>query len=216
MPHVESILRIFALTRKELLAVLKDPRSRFSIFVPPVLQCLIYGYVATYDLNDVAYAVLDQDRSAASYDLLAGLDGSGCFTASPTSTGPADIKQMIDGQRALLVIQIEQDFERRLLLGQTADVQVIADGRNSNTAGTALGYVGNVIETFNTNWRAAHGQTEMPVQPIIRAWYNPNLETRWNMIPSLIGTLHASWKRCCSRPCPWPAKANREHSTSCW
>ena len=59
-------LRILALTRKELLAVLKDPRSRFSIFIPPILQCLIYGYVATYDLNDVAYAVLDQDRSAAS------------------------------------------------------------------------------------------------------------------------------------------------------
>ena len=55
-----------ALMRKELLAVLKDPRSRFSIFMPPILQCLIFGYAATYDLNDVPYAVLDQDRSAAS------------------------------------------------------------------------------------------------------------------------------------------------------
>ena len=68
---LEAILRIIALTRKELLAVLKDPRSRFSLLVPPILQCLIFGYAASYDLNDVPYAVLDQDHSAASHDLLA-------------------------------------------------------------------------------------------------------------------------------------------------
>ena len=84
---LDAILRILGLTCKELLAVLKDPRGRFTLFVPPILQCLIYGYVATYDLNDVPYAVLDQDRSAASRDLLARLDGSRRFIASPTSTG---------------------------------------------------------------------------------------------------------------------------------
>ena len=63
---LEAIFRFLALTRKELLAVLKDPRGRFSLFFPPIIQCLIYGYAATYDLNDVPYAVLDQDRSAAS------------------------------------------------------------------------------------------------------------------------------------------------------
>ncbi len=185
----ESILRIFALTRKELLAVLKDPRSRFSIFIPPIIQCMIYGYVATYDLNTVAYAVLDQDRSSASFDLLAKLDGSGVFQRDANLERAADIKPWIDNQRVLLVIQIEQDFERRLLQGQTVDVQVIADGRNSNTAGIALGYVGDVIESFNADWRSAHGQTGTPVQATLRAWYNPNLETRWNMIPSLIATL---------------------------
>ena len=75
----DSILRILALTRKELLAILKDPRSRFSLFIPPILQCMIYGYVATYDLNDIPYAVLDQDRSAASQELLAKIGGSGVF-----------------------------------------------------------------------------------------------------------------------------------------
>ena len=184
-----SLLRIVALTRKELIAVLKDPRSRFSIFIPPIIQCLIYGYVATYDLNDVAYAVLDQDRSSASVELLARLDGTGVFHRHANLQRAADIAPWIDNQRVLIVIQIEQDFERRLLQGQTVDVQVIADGRNSNTAGIALGYVGNVIESFNANWRATHGQRGTPVQATIRAWYNPNLETRWNMIPSLIATL---------------------------
>jgi ABC-2 type transport system permease protein len=184
-----AILRILALTRKELLTILKDSRGRFTLFVPPILQCLIYGYVATYDLNDVPYAVLDQDRSAASRDLLAGLDGSGVFRRVADLHRAADVKTWIDEQRALLVIQIDQEFERRLLAGQPADVQVIADGRNSNTAGTATGYVSTVVETFNANWRAAHAQSGPPVQVTIRAWYNPNLETRWHMIPSLIGTL---------------------------
>ena len=184
-----AIFRILALARKELLAILKDRRGRFTLFAPPILQCLIYGYVATYDLNDVPYAVLDQDRSAASRDLLAGLDGSGVFRRVADLHRAADVKTWIDEQRALLVIQIDQEFERRLLAGQPADVQVIADGRNSNTAGTATGYVSTVVETFNANWRAAHAQSGPPVQVTIRAWYNPNLETRWHMIPSLIGTL---------------------------
>jgi ABC-2 type transport system permease protein len=202
---LDAILRILALTRKELLAVLKDPRGRFALFFPPIFQCLIYGYVATYDLNDVPYAVLDQDRSAASRDLLAGLDGSGVFRRVANLGRAADAKTAIDQRRALLVIQIDQEFERRLLAGLPAEVQVIADGRNSNTAGTALGYVGAVVEAFNANWRTAHGPLTPtplpsgergwgegdgpPVRVISRAWYNPNLETRWHMLPSLIGTL---------------------------
>jgi len=185
----EAILRILALTRKELLTVLKDPRSRFSLLVPPVLQCLIFGYAASYDLNDVPYAALDQDRSAASRELLAGLDGSGVFHRVATLDSIESLKTCINNQRALLVIQIAQDFERRLQSDRPADIQVIADGRNSNTAGTAILYVGTVVDAFNAKWRSSHGQPGATIQIINRAWYNPNLETRWAMIPSLIGTL---------------------------
>src|SRR5579859_5822191 len=142
---LDAIRRILALTRKELLAILKDPRGRFTLLIPPILQCLLYGYVATYDLTDVPYAVLDQDRSAASRDLLARLDGSRIFQRVANLHASADVARWIDERRALLVVQIEQDFERRLQLGQPASIQVIADGRNSNTAGTALGYVGTIV-----------------------------------------------------------------------
>ena len=90
------------------------------------------------------------------------------------------------------MIQIGQDFERNLLGGKNADVQLIADGRNSNTAGTATGYVAAIVDSFNAQWHVEHGQTgppRPPVRVVMRAWYNPNLETRWNMIPALIGTL---------------------------
>ncbi len=135
------------------------------------------------------YAAFDQDRSAASQKLLAGLDGSGIFERVADLRRVSDVAAYIDARRALLVVQISPDFERRLLSGGSADVQVIADGRNSNTAGTALGYVGSIVDQFNTDWRSAHNLPAAPLQVVSRAWYNPNLETRWNMIPGMIGTL---------------------------
>lgn len=185
----DAFFRIVALTHKELLAILKDPRSRFSLLLPPILQCMIYGYVATYDLNDIPYAALDQDRSAASTELLARLDGSGVFRRVANLNRIAEVKTRINNRDVLLVVQIDQDFERRLHLGRQANVQVIADGRNSNTAGTAMGYVNTIVNGFNADWRAAHGQSTPPVRLVSRAWYNPNLETRWHMIPALIGML---------------------------
>jgi len=186
---LEAIFRVLALVRKELLATFKDPRSRITLFVPPIFQCLIFGYAATYDLNNIPYAVIDQDRSGASHAFLAKLDGSRIFHRVADLYRVADIKDYINTRRVLLVVQIEQDFERRMSSGEPADVQVIADGRNSNTAGTALAYVGAIVDAFNADWRSAHGLSEPPVRVSMRAWFNPSLETRWNMIPALMGTL---------------------------
>jgi ABC-2 type transport system permease protein len=186
---LDTLYRILALTRKELLAILKDPRSRFSLILPPILQCLIYGYVATYDLHHVPYAAFDHDRSAASRQLLARIDGSGVFQRVANLDRDLEVKTIIDQRRALLVVQIDRDFERWLLSGMPSTVQVIADGRNSNTAGTAMGYVNAIVGAFNADWRNSRGQAGAAIRITTRAWYNPNLETRWHMIPALIGTL---------------------------
>jgi ABC-2 type transport system permease protein len=185
----ESLLRILALARKELLAILKDPRSRQVLFLPPILQLLIFGYAASYDLNDVPYALVDRDHTDASRALIARLDGSGIFHRVADVQSPADIDRVIDNRTALLVIQIDQDFQRRLMTQQSASVQVIADGRNSNTAAIATSYLGVIVERYNADWRSDHGRPGAPISVITRAWYNPNLESRWNMIPALVGTL---------------------------
>ena len=186
---MESLRRILALIRKELLAILKDPRSRFTVLGPPIFQAMIFGYAATYDLNQVRYAVYDQDRSEASRRFLADMDGSGTFRRVANLRDDREIGALIDSKTVLIVVQIGQDFERRLLLGQPADVQVIADGRNSNTAGTALNYIGTIADSFNARWQQTNGGPAPPVQSVARAWYNPNLETRWYMVPGMIGML---------------------------
>jgi ABC-2 type transport system permease protein len=87
------------------------------------------------------------------------------------------------------VLQIGENFERQLFSGSGAEVQVIVDGRNSNTAGTVMGYVNLAVARFNADWRSSRGQPGAPIRVTTRAWYNPNLETRWHMIPALVGTL---------------------------
>lgn len=186
---MESLRRIFALIWKELLAILKDPKSRASILGPPILQTLIFGYAATYDLNKIAYAVYDQDRSVASRQFLARLEGSGTFLRVANLDGQQEIRDYIDSRRALAVVQIAPDFERNLLSSQPAEVQVIVDGRNSNTAATAQNYIATIVQQFNADWRQRHGGVSPPIDPIPRAWYNPNLETRCFMIPGMIGML---------------------------
>ena len=185
-----SLFRILALIRKELLAILKDPRSRTTLFLPPIMQCLIFGYAASYDLNHVPYVVLDLDRSAASLAFTAALDGSGIFERMATLQRATDIAAEIAERRAAIAVVIERDFERHLMADGTAKVQVIADGRNTNTAGTAQGYLSTIAADFVSTWRAENGRPPPSgVTVTTRAWYNPNLETRWNMIPSLIGTI---------------------------
>ena len=185
----DSFFRVLALVRKELLAILKDPRSRFLLFGPPIIECLIFGYVASFDLNDINYAVLDRDHSGASRELLSRFDGNRAFHRVAELQRPGDAAAWIDDRRAVVVIAIDADFERQLQAGRSATVQVIADGRNSNTAATALGYVAAIIDRFNADWRHSHAQPDPPVSISSRVWYNPNLETRWNFVPSLIGTL---------------------------
>jgi ABC-2 type transport system permease protein len=185
----QSFMRMRVLFRKELLSIFKDPRGRIVLFVPIVLQSLLFGYAATFDLDRASMAVWNEDGSAASRDLIAALEGSGVFEQVQTINSAIELSEVVSSKRALLAIHIGPDFERRLTGGQQAPLQVIIDGRNSNTAATAGGYVRAIVERFNADWRVARGVSATPVQVETRAWYNQNLETRWYMIPSLIAAL---------------------------
>lgn len=184
------ITRVRALVRKELLSVLKDRSSRVILFLPVLMQSLLFGYVATYDLRNVPYAVLDQSRSPASASLLARLDGAGYFRRVATLTAESEIAPLVDRQRVLMVVVIPQRFEAQLLGGESAPVQVILDSRNSTTAGSAASYVSAVVQDFNAaQARRQGGSGLLPLRIETRAWYNPNLETRWNFMPALVATL---------------------------
>jgi len=186
---VDTLRRIFILCRKELLLALKDRRSRIVLIVPAILQTLVFGYAATYDLSNVPYAVLDEDHSAASQALIAKLQGSGIFRRVRSLDSSLDIAATIDDKDALLVVHIGQNFQRQLESGSNAPLQIVLDGRNANTAGTAARYVETVVAAFNTNWRIAHGARPPAITVESRSWYNPDLETRWSMIPGLIAAL---------------------------
>jgi len=181
--------RIFALMIKEFLALLKDKRSRTVIIVPPLLQLIVFGYAATYDLNRVPYAIYNEDPGAASRELAARMEGSPTFHLVADLQNDSQIAPMINTRKALMILHMGPHFTRDLLLDQSSKLQVIVDGRNSNTAMLALGYVRNIVSRFSEQWASEHGGVRPPARLNIRTWFNPNLESRWFIVPGIVGLL---------------------------
>jgi ABC-2 type transport system permease protein len=181
--------RIIALMIKEFLALLKDKKSRLVIIVPPLLQLLVFGYAATYDLKHVPYALYNEDQGALSRELAWRLNGSRTFTEFARISHMEEIGPLINEKKALLVFHVGPTFSRDLLSGSVASVQVLVDGRNSNTAMLALNYINSIVSGFNEEWRRRSGQPGPPARLEIRAWFNPNLESRWFMVPGIVGLL---------------------------
>ncbi|HZP93370.1 MAG TPA: ABC transporter permease [Burkholderiales bacterium] len=181
--------RIRALLVKELLALLRDRRSRFVLIVPPVIQLLVFGYAATFDLNNIPYAVYDEDSGAAARELLAAFRASANFHERGSIGAAEEIAPLIDGERVLAVIHVGRHFTRDLVAGEPAPLQLIVDGRNSNTALGVVNYARQVVNRFNDAWSADQGLAKPPARLEIRAWFNPNMESRWFFIPGIVGVI---------------------------
>jgi len=188
---MKALRRILALVVKEFSLIMKDPKSRFIVVGPPLIQFFVFGYAATYDVKNVRYAVLDESRSALSRQLLARVDGSGTFELTETLFSENDIDETISLERARVVIHTGPDFDRRIVSGAPADVQFIADGRNPNVALVAMGYFRNIVEGFNQDL-AARGMKSGSgpgLEIVQRAWFNSNLQSRWFMVSALGGVI---------------------------
>lgn len=173
---------------KELLALLKDKKSRLVLIGPPLIQLIVFGYAASFELNHVRYAVFNEDTGAASRELLARFAGNYTFECVAHLDRDAQIAPTIDDKHALMVIRIPSDFSRRLASHQSASVQVNVDGRNSNSAMTLMNYVQSIISGFNQEWITEHGG-HLPATLAVRAWHNPNLVSRWFFVPGIVGVL---------------------------
>jgi ABC-2 type transport system permease protein len=181
--------RVIALTIKEFLALIKDKRSRTVLIVPPLVQLIIFGYAATFDLNEVPYAVFNEDSGIASRQLLADIEGSEAFSLVGHLDNESQIAPAIDNKRATMVVHFGHDFTKDLMLKRPTDMQVIVDGRDSNTALVVLGYLRSILIKFNEQWNITHGEAAPPARLNIRSWFNQNLESRWFIVPGVVGLL---------------------------
>jgi ABC-2 type transport system permease protein len=181
--------RILALIVKEFLAVLRDAASRTVLIGPPLIQLMVFGYAASFDLNHIPYAVYNEDRGYAARELLARFAGSTTFEQIATITREAQIAPLIDDKQALLVLHVPQHFTRDLLAQAPASIQIIIDGRDSNTASLALNDVSGVLLDFNQQWAGTHGNRGLPARLDMRAWFNPDLLSRWFIVPGIVALL---------------------------
>ncbi len=186
---MNTLLRILALVIKELLAILRDNKSRFVLVGPPILQLIVFGYAATFDLNNIPVAIYNEDRSLPSRELIARIVGSPHFNLVGYLDHDAQIEALIDNQDALMVLHLGPHFSRDLKRGKSAQAQLVIDGRNSNTALLALGYMRTVFTGFNIDWSRQQGLPGPPATLEVRPWYNENLLSRWFIVPGIVGLL---------------------------
>ncbi len=181
--------KILALMKKEFRTILKNKKSRMVLIIPPIAQILVFGYSASFDLNNVPYAVYNEDPGLASRQLLARFSGVPEFAKVATITRDSGIAPLINEKKVMLVLHIGPDFTRNLNRGRTAKLQVILDGRNSNSALISLNYVRDIVKSFNMQWAARHGMQPVPAQLVVRSWFNETLNSHWFIIPGIVALL---------------------------
>ncbi len=188
---MEILFRIIALTRKELITLLVNKKSRLVLILPPIAQIMVFGYAANFELNQVPVAVYNQDRGSYSRELLAHFD-SGTFRLVRNLTSSEEIAPVIENKQALIVVQFGPDFSSDILSGREATLQLIVDGRNSNVALIALNYVQQIVSGFNRELAIQHRRINGGDQGtvlVVRSWFNEMLDSHWFIIPGIVALL---------------------------
>ncbi len=184
-----ALQRIFALALKELLALLRDPASRAVLIGPPIIQLIVFGYAATFELKHVPFVVYNQDSGRPSRDLIARFSGAPAFDLLRVVHNQDALRHAIDDKSALMAMNIDPKFSSNIERGGTAHVQLVFDGRDSNTAAIAMGYAQAIVADFNRAELALRNGSPPATVVIDRAWFNPNLESRWFIVPGICGIL---------------------------
>lgn len=188
------ILQIFI---KEMIELKRDKWARFRLIVPPIIQMLVFGYAATFEVYHVSTVILDRAHTQESRELISDFTASGRFSIVSIAQSQAGITDAINSGTAAIAITIQPDFSELLRKGASAPIQVAVDGTNSNTALIALGYVGQVAAGFSQHYaadylgRTSGGLTLRPASVTLEArpWYNEDMNGRWFFVPGVIGTL---------------------------
>jgi len=188
--------RIRHIVKKEFIQARRDPRMLRVILIAPVFQLIIFGYAATTDIKHISTAVLDQDRSRQSRDLIARFAHSGYFDLDHDLVRPQDIAPLLDRGEARVAVIIPRGFARDLARGRSAAVQVIADGADAITAGRVLGYVNGILGRFSADiaderaQRVGAASVRLPsIAERTRVWYNPDLKSVNFMVPGVVCTI---------------------------
>lgn len=173
-----SLNRIAAIIGKEFVTLFIDKASRIILIIPVILQSLLFGYGATFNLERVPWSYFDASRGSASTEVIRRIEGTGIFSLQTSPRSLDALVRSVDDGDALLGLYFPPDFERR------GECFVAADARNSTTAGIASGYLTSILARINAERGAAP-----PVTLIERYRFNENGLTRYAIVPSLIVVL---------------------------
>jgi ABC-2 type transport system permease protein len=188
--------RLGHIIRKEFTRVRRDPATMRLLLVAPLLQLILFGYAATNDVRDVRVAIFDGDRSPESRLLIQEVGHSYYFRVLPEVGDPRDLGRLLQKGTAQLALNIPPEFSRQMARGETAQVGLLVDGSDSNTAGLAGSYLIGLLADRGLRWQMEDarregllGQSLPSVTPVTRVWYNADLKSANFMVPAVFGMI---------------------------
>jgi ABC-2 type transport system permease protein len=195
-----NLRRTGAVTRKEMRHILRDRRSLTMALAVPVLMLLLFGLALSLDVDHIPTMIYDADQTAKSRDLIAQFRGSKYFEITGYTSDYKAIERAIDRNEILLGVVIPPDYSRHIGAGREANVQLLIDGSDSNTASIALGYAESVVQLYSIQLRSEgqnrkagspgnSAQNAPPVNSLLRVWYNSRLESKNYVVPGLIAVI---------------------------
>lgn len=188
-----GIRRTLFLIQKELIELRRDPRLFGIVIIAPILQLTVLGYAATTDIWDVPVVVADADRSLASRELIAQFDGSPYFSIVDVVGTNAEIDPYLERGLGWMALAIPAGYGRERTSRGGATVQIVADGTDASSTTVALSYAANLIAGYAERVARERGPAPAAVaagvEPVIRVWYNPQLDSRDFMIPGVLALL---------------------------
>lgn len=188
-------LNIFPIVRKEFRQIKRDKRILGVLLFIPALMLLAFGYALNFDVKHTSMAVYDEDRSSISREFIEKFFTSEYFTKVQTLESKAEINNILDGEHARVVLVIPSTFTKDIQRGNSASVQIIVDGSNSNAAATILGYINAIVQRSSVEVmaesfvRMGRQTITMPIDFQPRVWYNPELESAKFLVPGLIAFI---------------------------
>ena len=188
--------RIWFVMWKEVIELRQDPRIFGIIFIAPVLQLAVLGYAATTDVRNVPIVIVDADRSAGSQDLVSRFTGSGIFELVGVVSDLQQVDRYLESGDAWMALAIPPHYGENVAAGRTATLQVVADGSDANSTSIAMGYATNLITGYAEEMVAQRRAAAAPapamggsIEPRVRVWFNPTLESRYFMLPGIFALL---------------------------
>ena len=190
--------RIRHIIIKEFIQVLRDKKLRFFLIVPPLVQLLTYGYVVNFDIKHVAVAVFDESRTMESRQLIDRFASNDWFNVKYFVKSQKELLHLVDRGDITMALWFQWDFATRMRQGKSGRLQVIVDATDSNAALIVSRYAGTVIADYNQqqlNQRLARqgqawaAQSGLALEMEPRAWFNPNLVSRYSMVPGVIAMV---------------------------
>lgn len=180
---------VYSLVIKELLALFADPRGRLVLIAPPLMQLLIFAFSATLEVKNISIAIYNEDSGKHGHEVVQRIAASPFFSHVFIINGMQDIKRIVDEQDAVGVVHIGEDFSKKLTSGEPASIQLVLDGRRSNTSQIVNGYISQIVSNYSTLVSDAKSKQRVNINVAERNWFNENLSYIYFTVPSLIGIL---------------------------